>query len=118
MLLRRMGKEKNKQNIKNRKYGQVKFRPSRRGIYSCLFAFGCIICLAVLIGIAYTTYGQASALIGSIGLVTIINAGWGIYYGIVGFRERERNYISCKIGIGMNGFIIVLFLLLFVRGLF
>ena len=35
-----------------------------------------------------------------------------------GFKERERDYISCKIGVGVNGTIAVLMILVFLRGLF
>lgn len=118
MLLKKQKRKNGKQNRKSGKYGQVKLRASRRGIYSCLFALGCIICLAILIYVAYITYGEAPAFVGSIGFTTMMNAGLGIYYGIAGFRERERSYLLCKLGIFLNGFIIVSFILLFARGLF
>lgn len=118
MQLRKQRRESGKQNIKSRKYGQVKLRASKRGICSCLFALTCMMCLGVLIYVAYSTYGEAPAFIGSIGLVTIINAGLGIFYGVTGFRERERSYRTCRVGIFFNGLIIFLFILLFIRGLF
>lgn len=111
-------REKNKPNIKSRKYGQVKLRASKRGIYSCLFALGCYLCLGILVYIAYATYGEVPSFAGSLGFVAIIHAGLGIFYGFSGFRERERSYRTCKIGIGLNSLIIVLFIILFVRGLF
>lgn len=118
MLAKRRKREKGKQNTNSGKYGQVKLRVSKRGIYSCLFALGCMVCLAAMLYVAYTTYGEAPTLIGSIGLVTVVNAGLGIYYGVIGFREREKSYLSCKVGIGMNGFLILIFLFIFIRGLF
>ncbi len=118
MLVKKLKRERNKQNINSRKYGQVKLRASRRGIYSCLFALACAICMLVLIYIAYSTYGEAPAIIGSVGFVAIINAITGIYYGIMGMRERERSYAVCKIGIICNSLMISLFLALFIRGLF
>lgn len=107
----------NKQNISSRKYGQVKLRASRRGIYSCLFALGSLLCLGVLVYLAYRTYGEAPAYVGSLGLVAAINAGLGVYYGIMGFREREKSYMNCKIGIGFNGLLVLFFVFLFVRGI-
>lgn len=114
----RIRKERNKQNIKSRKYGQVKLRASKRGMYSCLFALGCLVCLGGLIYAAYVTYGAVPSFVGSIGLITVINAGCGIYYGIMGFKERERSYITCKLGILANSMVVLLFVLLFIRGLF
>ena len=47
----------------------------------------------------------------------IINAGYGIYSAIIGFRERERSYLTCKIGIVMNAAAIISFFAVFIRGL-
>ncbi len=110
-------KRKNKQNISNRKYGQVKMRHSRRGVYSCLFAFSALIIQVLLVYAAYTSHGQAPDIIGGLGFMSILVTGIGIMQGIKGFREREKNYIMCKVGIIGNSLIILLYIGLFVRGL-
>lgn len=106
-----------KENINSRKYGQVKLRASKRGIYACLFALGGTICQGVMIYVAYVTYGEAPAIVGSIALVAVMNAVLGINYGIQGFREREKNYTTCKVGIVLNVLLIILYIMMFVRGL-
>lgn len=118
MLLKKLRKDKNKQNISSRKYGQVKLRHAKRGVGSCLFAMGVFIALSAFLAIAYTTYGGASALIGSLGMIALILAIIGVLLGIRGFRERERNYVTCKIGIGANGIIVLIYITLFIRGFF
>lgn len=117
MLLRKILKENGKQNINSRKYGQVKLRASRRGIYACLFALVSVLMQLMLIYVAYRTYGETSPVIGSLGLIAFIVACAGVGYGINGFRERERNYSTCKLGIVLNGLIIIGFIFLFIRGL-
>ncbi len=117
-MLKKLRKDKRKQNINSRKYGQVKLRHAKRGVGSCLFAIGALCALAIFLSIAYTTYGEADKWIGSMGLITFISPIMGIVTGVNGFREREKNYVTCKIGIVLNGIIVMMYVLLFIRGLF
>ena len=110
-------KDKTKLNKQLKKYGQVKLRAAKRGIYSCLFAIGGIICQILLLAVAYYTYGEAPRVIGSIAFIAMIIGTTGIVYGVQGFREREKSYRACKVGIVLNGMLILIFILLFVRGL-
>lgn len=41
----------------------------------------------------------------------------GINAAVKGFRERERNYITCKIGLPVSGIVLILFLVIFIGGL-
>ncbi len=118
MLLKKLKRDKNKQNISSRKYGQVKLRHAKRGVGSCLFAIGVFIALSSFLAVAYTTYGGASPWIGSLGMIALLFAIIGVFLGIRGFRERERNYTTCKIGIGANGIVVLIYITLFVRGFF
>ncbi len=110
-------KRKNKQNISSRKYGQVKMRHSKRGVYSCLFAFCVLVTQGVLMYTAYASHGQAPEIVGGLAFMSILMAGIGVFHGIKGFREREKNYIMCKIGVISNALVILLYIGLFVRGL-
>ena len=110
-------KDKTKLNKQLKKYGQVKLRAAKRGIYSCLFAIGGIICQILLLAVAYYTYGEAPMIIGSVAFIMMIIGVMGIVYGVQGFREREKSYKACKVGIVLNGMLILIFILLFVRGL-
>ena len=56
-------------------------------------------------------------IIGGITIISLILAGYGIYSAIIGFRERERSYLTCKIGIVMNAAAIISFFAVFIRGL-
>lgn len=109
--------ELTKINKANTKFGQVKIRHAKRGISSCLLAvMGCFILLGLLTS-AYQSYGQAPSAIGGLAILTTIFCGFGFMNGIHGFRERDKNYITCKVGILCNGLIIFIFFLLYIRGL-
>ena len=54
---------------------------------------------------------------GFFGLGTCVMAVIGIWLGIKGFREREKIYTTCKVGITVNAVFLVAMVALFVRGL-
>lgn len=46
-------------------------------------------------------------MVGSFGVFDMILACIGIVTGVKGFKERDKNYLTCKIGIVVNGFILL-----------
>jgi|GEM_PF-241265 hypothetical protein len=117
---RNQGKEKKvreKRSVGNRKYGQGQARHAKKGIYSCVIAVLILVLLFVMLGISYVSAGETTALLGAWGIGTLILAWVGLMTGIKGLREREKNYMTCRIGIWCNVLFIVLFLVIFVRGL-
>lgn len=101
----------------NRKYGQAKLRHAKRGIYSLMMAIVVVIIFVMLILTAFLHKGQSSAIIGSFGLFAIILAVMGLVTGVKGFRERDKNYVTCKWGIGLNGFVLLSLVSMFIRGI-
>ena len=88
-----------------RKYGQPSYKQSRRGVLSCWCAG---LALADLIGCvvyAFLVRGNAAGIVGGLAVLAFALAIFGINYAVNGFKERERNYLSCKIGIGMAIFV-------------
>ena len=112
-------RERNKERKKrgNRKYGQAKLRHSRKGILSCMMAAVVSIIFAALLVTAFLSKGKSAAIIGSFGLFTMILAVIGLAIGFRGFREREKNYTTCKVGLGINGLILILLTAVFVGGM-
>ena len=97
----------------NRKKSGVKHKKPKQkqagnGNLSCLFGLGSAAVLAGCIAYAFVRRGEAPGIIGGI---TIISSA------IIGFRERERSYLTCKIGIVMNAAAIISFFAVFIRGL-
>lgn len=122
MQRRKEDRERNRERARrargNRKYGQAKLKHSKRGVLSTGIAIAIGLLLITMVAVAYTSGGTAGAYIGGIGLVSMIFAGIGIYVGFRGFREREKDYLTCKIGIGCNIFFLVGYIGIFCRGLF
>lgn len=112
---RELKKERKKRG--NRKYGQAKLRHAKKGIYSLMMAMVVVIIFVALILTAFLHKGQSSAMIGSFGLFTMILAVTGLVVGVRGFRERDKNYVTCKWGIGLNGFVLLSLISMFIRGI-
>ena len=74
--------------------------------------------LAAMIVIAYISAGTAAPYIGGLAFVTLILTVAGCVLAVRGLKEREKNYLTCKIGIGCNIFFIIAFIAIFCRGLF
>lgn len=111
-------KERERKNRKKRKYGQAKLKHAKRGIWSCIISGGVGILLLAMIARAYFSAGTASPFIGSVALITLALSGVGLYMGIRGLKEREKNYLTCKIGMACCSVFIFGFILIFCRGLF
>lgn len=112
------GREKERRNRKKRKYGQAKLKHAKRGITSCILSAVVLVTLAILLIVAYYSGGTAAPVIGGVGLVTLIIAICGLYLGIRGFKEREKDYLTCKIGTILSSLLILGFIMIFFRGLF
>lgn len=111
-------REKQRKKLIKTKYGQKPLRHSRRGIYSCAYAVVIFLLLFFMIMFAYLAKGEVNILIGFLGLGTLALSVIGIFLGIKGLKERDKNYITCKVGITSNGIFLLTLVLLLVRGLF
>ncbi len=110
-------REKDRKKRGTRKYGQAKYKHSHMGVVSCVLAAGAVIALAGCILYAYLAGGNASGIVGGIAVISFALSVLGINAAVKGFRERERNYITCKIGLPVSGIILILFLVIFIGGL-
>ena len=107
-------KKKRKKMIKT-KYGQKAV--SKRGVYSCTYAVVIAFLVIVMILFSFLNKGNVNILIGFFGLGTCAMAVIGIWLGMKGFREREKIYTTCKVGITVNAVFLAAMVGLFVRGL-
>ena len=105
---RRRGRKKN---------GQPVLKAAKKGVYSWVTAVcGCIVrALSVLA--AYLLRGNAPGLIGGGGAICWLISWYGVITAARGFKERERKYLTCKIGIVCNTLLGVGLTALFVGGL-
>lgn len=113
-------KKKRREILKrrSRKYGQVRLKHSKRGMSSCMLAVLSLFFLTLIFSAAYINKGDSGILLGFMGLGTLIMSFVGIRRAMEGFKEREKDYITCKIGAGANGLFVAILILIFIRGLF
>lgn len=110
-------KQKERKKRGTRKYGQAKYKHSHMGIVSCSCAGAALALLAGCILYAYLARGAAAGIVGGIAIVSLILSILGIRAAAKGFRERERNYLTCKIGLPGSALVLLLLLVIFIGGL-
>lgn len=115
---RERDRERERRKRRNRKYGQAKLKHAKRGIMSCAISGVVLVLLIAMLAKAYISEGAAAPFIGAVGLMSMILTGIGLYMAIRGFKEREKNYLTCKIGVVCSSLIMLGFILIFCRGLF
>lgn len=109
-------REKERKKRKNRKYGQAASRHSRKGILSCWEGAAAVLIIAGCILNAFFTRGEAVGVIGGIMIVSLIFIILGVRSAILGFRERDCNYLTCRIGLVLNAVALIAFLAIFIGG--
>lgn len=98
------------------KYGQTPLRHARKGVYSCIYGVVVFVLLFLMLIISYVSKGEVGVIFGLIGLGTLVLAGMGLVLGLRGLKERNKNYTTCKVGIGMNSAILLGMTAIFIRG--
>lgn len=102
----------------NRKYGQAKLKHSKKGIWSCVVAGTVLVLFSILLVIAYTSDGTAAGYVGGLGVLTALFSCMGLYLAKKGLKEREKDYLTCKIGGITNLLFLVIFIAIFCWGMF
>ena len=113
---RERDRKKDKKKRRNRKYGQAKLKHSKKGITSCVIAGAVAFVILSSVVITYLYKGKAAGYIGGLGVSALLFAGAGIMQGIRGFKERDKYYRTCKVGIWLNIFFLVSLLVFFLGG--
>lgn len=113
----RKRREKEKRRKKFLKRDENKIPHASRGITSCIYAGGFFAAFLAMIIISIATGGHAPAFVGGLAIVIFFGAWMGIITGFRGFKERDKNYVTCKIGVACNLVILLFFAGIFIRGL-
>ena len=110
-------REKERKKRGARKYGQANYKHSRKGVVSCISSIGGLVILAGCIVYAFLARGNAHGIIGGLAVLSLVLSINGIRLAIGGFHERERNYLTCKIGLPAGFVSVIFFLAIFIGGL-
>ena len=116
------GKSKQKRKLEKElknygKYGEMQIKHSHMGICSCGYAVGAAIAICAAILLAYIKHGESAGFVGGIGILAIGLSVFGIHAAVKGFKERERKYITCRVGIVFNVLILLFLVVIFVGGI-
>lgn len=111
-------RERARQRRLAHKYGQSEVKHSKRGSFSCMMSALSTFFLLAIFSVSYIRRGEVNILIGIAGVFAIWLAVKGFRYGLEGFKERNKNYITCKVGVTCNGILLLIYLAIFIRGLF
>lgn len=110
-------KNKQRRKMMRTRYGQSPRRHSRKGMKSCILAVLAFLLLAFLILISYYLKGNVNILAGFAGIFAMVMAGYGVYQGVMGLKERDKNYTTCKVGITICAVLFLMMCAIFIRGL-
>ena len=86
-------------------------------MYVLIAFIGGLLILAGCIGYAFFARGNAHGIIGGLAILSLVLSINGIRLAIGGFYERERNYLTCKIGLPVSSLTVIAFFALFIGGL-
>ena len=110
-------REKRRKKMIRTKYGQTQRRHAKKGIKSCMYAFFAIFFLFLMIANSFVENGQVGVLMGIAGFLILALAVEGTKMAVQGFKERDKNYITCKVGLGCSVAVLLCVFAIFVRGL-
>lgn len=109
-------RERRRRKLIRTKYGQKPLKHAKKGVQSCVLAAAVVSLLVLMVSASFAAKGEIAAYMGIVGIVTAVLAGIGLNLGIRGFKERDKNYITCKVGTGLCGAVMLGMAAIFLRG--
>lgn len=98
-------------------YGKQTPKHSTQGLSSCIYGVVVLAIIASMLLYSYTNKGSVNIMFGFMGLIIMFFSYKGLRKGMKGLQELNKNYITCRWGIGINGTVLVLLIAMFIRGL-
>lgn len=111
-------REKQRKKIIRTRYGQKKKMHAKKGVQSCILAFICAVLLTLMLTVSFQMKGEVSILVGFVAIAALVAAWRGLVYGVRGFKERDKNYITCRVGVVCSAVLLLCMCGIFIRGLF
>lgn len=110
-------REKRRRKMLRTKYGQTPRKHAKKGMQSFALAVIVLFLLFLMLASSFFSRGQVSTGYGALGLASVAFSGTGVYLGIKGYKERDKNYITCRLGIICNVTALAGLAAIFIRGL-
>lgn len=110
-------RESRRKKMLRTKYGQKPLKHAKKGVQSCMLATLVVLLLILMVMRSFSEKGEVSVWVGFAGLFSAALAAAGLKTGMKGFKEREKNYITCKVGAISNGAMLAGLVAMFIRGL-
>lgn len=95
----------------------VKKPLARRSLMSIGLAFVGMLLFLVGILMAIRARGQAELYVAAIGFCSMLLSAVAVFYGVISYMEKEKNYILAKIGIGAGGTVVLVWFIMIIAGM-
>lgn len=92
------------------------FTHSHMGACSCYFAVASLLVFAAAVMVSFWLGARGTRFTGGLGGVAVLLSFGGMRAAMDGFRERDKNYINCKVGIAANIVILLFLIVVFIIG--
>lgn len=79
-----------------------------------------LVCMLLATGsmiLSVRNAGQGGLITGALGFSSIAAAVMGIWFGLISFMEKEKNYILAKIGVGIALVVVIFWIMVLVVAL-
>lgn len=103
--------------MRKRKIRFTDKKHSRNGIISTILGGASACLLLCLLAAAYLTSGQAGKAVAIFGFLAFFVACGGIYYGVLGYREEDSYRLFPDLGLGLNGLLLLGFIMIYITGI-
>ena len=100
-----------------RSYKFTDKKHTSQGMLSFFLGISALVLLVAGLLTAYRMFGAAGPYVGLMGFLSLICSVMGFVLGIRGFQEDEVYYLFSKMGVGLNGVMFILWMLIFIAGM-
>lgn len=77
----------------------------------------CLALTAASLWMSVAQEGQGGMITGALGFSAMVSAGIGLWFSLLSFMEKEKNYILAKISLGICGVILILWVMIIIVGI-
>lgn len=97
--------------------GELRMPTAVHGHVSSQIGLIAVAAFFLLLLIAYLTHGGSAAILGALGLIVVMLCIVGVFHGILGLGEPNKDQKASKRGLVLNITVLIILLLIFFGGL-